>query len=349
MTFTRLTLRSALYHWRTNLAVCLGVAAAVAVLGGALVVGDSVRGSLRELALSRLGQTGSAIVSPRYFREALAAEAAPGGSPAAPLVATTALVTHEDSGRRASSVLVYGVDERFWRFHGLAPREGVFVSPALAADLNARSDDVLLTRLQRPSEIPLESLFAQKEDIARTLRLTVSGTLPRSEMGEFALQPQQGEVRALFVPLAALQREFGVRDRVNTVLLPAALEERAAESAFREALTLEDAGARIARGAGGAIVVEGTSGILSEGLERAALDAGSALGLQALPVFTYLANTIRAGEREVPYSLVSGIPLDALRTPAAEGPAGVRSASSGMPLTSEYGTSRSPALMVFAR
>ena len=38
------------HYWRTNAAVVLGVATAVAVLAGSLVVGDSVRGSLREPA-----------------------------------------------------------------------------------------------------------------------------------------------------------------------------------------------------------------------------------------------------------------------------------------------------------
>ncbi len=49
--------RSLLYYWRTNVAVVLGVATAVAVLSGALLVGDSVRASLRDLVLSRRGKT----------------------------------------------------------------------------------------------------------------------------------------------------------------------------------------------------------------------------------------------------------------------------------------------------
>jgi len=51
MTVRQLVLRSLAYHWRTNIAVILGVAVAVAVLSGALLVGDSVRGSLRALVL----------------------------------------------------------------------------------------------------------------------------------------------------------------------------------------------------------------------------------------------------------------------------------------------------------
>ena len=50
----------------------LGVATAVAVLAGALLVGDSVRGSLRDLVLAALGRTDRVVVSTGFFREALA-------------------------------------------------------------------------------------------------------------------------------------------------------------------------------------------------------------------------------------------------------------------------------------
>ena len=336
MSLTRLILLSATYHWRTNLAVCLGVAAAVAVLSGALLVGESVRGSLREIALSRLGRTGHAISSTGFFREALAAELSKTVSaPVAPLVATTGFITHEASGRRASAVLVYGIDDRFWQFHGLERREGVFASAALAAELNAEAGDVLLTRLQKPSEIPLESLFANKDDVARTVRLTLTEVLPRDRLGEFSLQPQQAEVRAVFAPLRRLQRDLVAAGQVNTILLPDSIDEQAAGQAFRTVVTLEDLGIRIlASGASGgyqsaaaagstsdapaiAITVESASGVISEPLERAARDAASSLGLRPIPVFTYLANTIRIDNRDVPYSLVTGIDLGVLPKPIA--------------------------------
>ena len=320
MTFARLVVRTATYHWRTNLAVCLGVATAVAVLGGALLVGDSVRGSLRDLALSRLGRTGQAISSPGFFRDALAADlASSSGAGTAPLVATTGFVTHEPSGRRASSVLVYGVDERFWRFHGLAPRDGVFASPALAAELQAAADDVLLTRVQKPSEIPLESLFAHKEDVARTVRLTLAGILPREDLGEFSLQPQQAEVRALFAPLRRLQRDLATPGQVNTILVSQHADGTTVERALRAAVTLDDLGVTVTPSeTDAAVIVDSASGIISEPLERAVRDTAGILGLAPQPVFTYLANTIRIRDREVPYSLVSGIDRSTLPpTPGA--------------------------------
>ena len=72
--------RGIVYYWRTNAAVVLGVATAVAVLAGALLVGDSVRGSLRDLVLQRIGRTDRAVVSTGFFREALGDAIAADGS-----------------------------------------------------------------------------------------------------------------------------------------------------------------------------------------------------------------------------------------------------------------------------
>src|SRR4029453_11535649 len=102
------------YYWRSHLAVVLGVATAVAVLSGALLVGDSVRGSLRDLVLGRLGRTDRVVVASGFFPEALAADlkndAAARVGAAAPLIMMQGLVSEQGSGRRASRVNVYGVD-----------------------------------------------------------------------------------------------------------------------------------------------------------------------------------------------------------------------------------------------
>ena len=333
MTLTRLIIRSTTYHWRTNIAVCLGVAAAVAVLGGALLVGDSVRGSLRDLALSRLGRTGHVVSSLGFFRDQLASEiAARGVSAAVPLIATRGFVSHEPSGRRAGGVLVYGVDERFWRFHGMEPQEGVFLSPALRAELGAHTGDVLLARLQKPSEIPLESLFAHKEDAGRTVRLTITGALPRNQLGEFSLQPQQAEVRAVFAPLRRLQRDLGVTGLVNTVLVGDAAAGSEAERAFRSAVTLEDLGVKVTVvSEGAAVIIESASGVVGEALETASVEAARALNQVPLPLFTYLANSIRVGTRTVPYSLVTGTNLRALPTFQRPAPASGPAQGSGRP------------------
>src|SRR2546430_17527632 len=55
MTSRTLIRRSLRFHARSHFGVVLGAAIGSAALIGALVVGDSVRGSLRERALERIG------------------------------------------------------------------------------------------------------------------------------------------------------------------------------------------------------------------------------------------------------------------------------------------------------
>ncbi|HXG53741.1 MAG TPA: ABC transporter permease, partial [Vicinamibacterales bacterium] len=297
------------------------VAAAVSVLGGALLVGDSVRGSLRDLALARLGKVDVAVSSAAFFREAAADDlraAAPGTS-TAPLLIGTSFVTHEPSGRRAGTVVVYGVDERFWSFHEVTPPEGPAVSPALAAELGANPGDVLLVRLQRPTEIPIESLFGRKEDVGRTVRLTLSTVLPREGLGEFSLSQRQSELRAVFAPLRRIQRDLDVEGQVNTILVSGAGDEKVIASATERVFSLDDLGINVRASADGtSVIVDSSSGILSEPVETSIRATARSLGLSPIPVFTYLANTLRIGDREVPYSLITALPLEQVAgSPAA--------------------------------
>src|SRR4051812_26058390 len=111
---TTLVRRNLRHYWRTNAAVVLGVATAVAVLSGALLVGDSVRSSLRDLVLQRLGNTGYAVLSTDFFREQLADEIK-----GTPLLMLRGFVSVQGGNGRAGNVIVYGVDDRFWTFHNV--------------------------------------------------------------------------------------------------------------------------------------------------------------------------------------------------------------------------------------
>ncbi len=73
MTFRHWLVRNLTFYWRHHLAVGLAVAVATAVLTGALVVGDSVKGTLRYALDARLGQTASAVLTQdRFVTEAFA-------------------------------------------------------------------------------------------------------------------------------------------------------------------------------------------------------------------------------------------------------------------------------------
>jgi putative ABC transport system permease protein len=73
MTFWLLIRRSLRFHARTHIGVVLGAGIGSAALIGALIVGDSVRGSLRDRALTRLGAVSYALnTADRFFPQELA-------------------------------------------------------------------------------------------------------------------------------------------------------------------------------------------------------------------------------------------------------------------------------------
>ena len=320
----QLVLRGLAYYWRTNVAVVLGVATAVAVLAGALLVGDSVRGSLRDLVLQRLGRTDIVVASAGFFREQLAGDLQASQTFSAaftditPLVVVQGFVTEQESGRRAGEVRVYGVDDRFWQFHGvsgiLGPEDrDALVSPALAEQIGAQVGGGILVRVQRPSDVPLESLHGRKEDLGRTLRLTVREVVSPEALGEFSLEAQQGGVRAVFVPLSLLQEEIEIPGRVNTLLVSGRPERAsgaagALEAIVRSEAQLEDVGLRLRTpDTFHGISIESEGGLLDDYRLQAAQAALAGTGMSGTAVFTYLANTLRLGDREIPYSLVTAM------------------------------------------
>ena len=117
------TLQGLIHFRRSSLAVMLGAAVASTILTGALLTGDSVRGSLRDLTLERLGGIDQALVSSRFFREELATELK-----AAPMIVLRGTAVHGETGARAAGVSIYGVDARFTEVHGA-------VLPVLTSEL----------------------------------------------------------------------------------------------------------------------------------------------------------------------------------------------------------------------
>lgn len=314
--------RSLVHYRRTNAAVVGGVAVAVAVLAGALLVGRSVRASLRALAEQRIGLTDAAVVGERPFEASLAARLASPGWATVPLLSLRAVVSEPSSGRRASPVEVWGVDERFWAFHGLeapalAGRQAL-ASPALAEELAASAGASLVVRAETAQEISGSTLFGRRDEPGRALRLTLAAVRSARELGEFSLRPRQDGTRALFVPLDTLQSAFGREGRVNVVLARGAGAAALGEGLAR-AVSLPDLGLRLRElEPGRSYALESEDALLDDAVVGAARAAAAEAGLRASASLVYLANELRVGDAAVPYSLVAAVDDGMWRTLGGE-------------------------------
>lgn len=294
------------HYWRANLAVALGAAVASTVLTGALLAGDSVRGSLTDLMLARLGGIDAALVTEIFFREKLAEDLK-----AVPLIVARASAVHGSTSTRASDIAVYGVDEHFSRLHGQdlgrGTTEGVFppvvVNQSLAEEIGAKAGDDLLLSFEQPGEIPRESLLGDKdaEDALVSRRFTVARVIPDRGIGGFSLAPSQSQPRNAFVSLAGLQEILDQQGKANALLAAGPAPE------VRKAVKLEDLGLRIVRNVRETRGADHVS-LESEGffLNDAAVEVAEKLG-KPRRVFTYLATSMKTGGKVLPYSMVTGL------------------------------------------
>ena len=328
MRLRRVVIRSLVHYWPTQLAIIGGVAVSVATLAGALLVGDSVRSSLRALVLERLGKTHTAVTASMPFPEDLARrlQAHPGFSQAfggvCPLMAAEGAVVHAGTRRLASRVQVYGVDERFWAFHGRPAepldRRSALLSPELARELDWKEGDSLLVTLRQQAATPAETLHGRRDSSGTTLRVRGSRVLQPENLGEFSILQRGAAVRTLFLPLAEIQRALEQEGRVNALLLsesenPSGNDGNRLPRMLRKTFTPDDAGLRIrALEHCSCLSLEHVGGLLDEPVVAAARRAGASLNLESRSIFSYVVNSIAHGEKSVPYSLVTGLESDHL-------------------------------------
>jgi ABC-type antimicrobial peptide transport system permease subunit len=310
---SRLLLRNLSYYRRTNLPIIAGVAIAVAVLSGALLVGQSVRASLRRLLYERIGATEYLVLGEHFFSERLAASLNPDiGS--CPIIYLKGVVIREETGIRAHEVNVYGVDDRFWKFHGVdvpafPDDRAAYIGDPLARQLNIQQEDRILVRVETPQAIPKEWLYGRRDYGGKTLRLNCRRILPEAQLGAFALRPSQGSVPSIFIPLKRLQKDLAQPAQINAMLLARPINGKGIESIsnlLKKNCTLQDFGLRFQTPASGkAFSLESDRIILDNQTAQTAIQTAASMGMKASPLYAYLANSIRAKGREIPYSVIA--------------------------------------------
>lgn len=333
------------YYARINIVVMLAVAVSTSVIGGALIVGDSVRYSLREMTRARLGSISDVLHSPRFFRQALADEfaAATGTKDAAGTFAPALLVTgaveaaaDDEDIRRAGSVSLLGIDESGWQLlrHGGVNPPGdreVILGYRTARELRVGQGDEVSVWVEVPSSIPRDSLLGEREDINVEIALTVAAVLSENAgASRFDLNPGQQLPYNAFLSLTTLQERLDIEEilpgrrssvsrpaKINTILvgragdnpMPDLEATKRLNDALQNHLNLDDLGLRLRKNMDrGYVSAESERMIIEDTLSAAISQSAEQLGLIAAPSVVYISNEIFAADRQAPderYSMYS--------------------------------------------
>src|SRR5688572_6122152 len=219
------------FFWRTHLGVILGTALAALVLTGALLVGDSVKATLRKQAEARVGRIGEAFVTGERFvrwakesneRKVVAGAIRPASGAAGVLLLQGAVV-RPDQSARANHVQVLGVEDAFWQLSpsakSIALGAGqVAVNSRLAEQLSIKVGDDLLLRLEKPSAFSKDAPLSGEGGDVVSFRATVGQVVADDDFGRFALTSGQIPPASIFLALGDLQARLGLPEKVNLVV-----------------------------------------------------------------------------------------------------------------------------------
>ncbi|MEO0414922.1 MAG: FtsX-like permease family protein, partial [Verrucomicrobiota bacterium] len=293
--------RSLTHYWAVNLAVLLGAALTSAILSGSLVVGDSVKESLRRNAADRISGIGSVLVGgDRFFTEELAEKL---GDGSAPILQVEGTVSAKGGQVRSNRVQIVGVTDAFWQLSQAAasPAEGqdwTLINDVLADRLGIEAGDRLICRVEIPGELSKDAPLSGETEKTKPFPKKVTQVIGAEYLGRYSLRAEQVPRGTVFLPIGELQSLLEKAGKAN-LLLTSNEDGDAFRSEVESAWTLADASLKVKEGR-----LSSSRVFIDADTANLAMDSA---GSSAAAVTTYLANKIHHGEKFTPYSMISGV------------------------------------------
>jgi ABC-type antimicrobial peptide transport system permease subunit len=247
MSLLKLILKSTWHYRRLNLTIALGIALSTAILVGALIIGDSVKFSLQQITIQRLGNTSQVITAgERLFHQQLAKQITGNSkSKASPLLRANGFAVIEGGELRINQLAVWGIDSTFSYFaiepttFNLKDNE-VAINENLAEIAGLKMGDEFLLRVNKLNTFPANTPFVAEKEATLSFRVTVTQILKPSQLGNFSLQNIQSAPRNVFVNLSWLNKQMGLTNKANVLLLSEGISKEEISNNLQKSWTTDD-------------------------------------------------------------------------------------------------------------
>lgn len=328
-----------LWHqaWRL-IPVALGVAIATTVLVGALLIGDSLRSSLKARSDLQLNGVESVYLGSRFIQYDTAKAVSADMIPAIVLQGSLSVKSAKGDEERINNVTVYGIAE--------ADRAKLDLPAGVQLSARIQQSGTFRLNLEKRSKIARSSVIGKRdaEDVTKSIVLRGATTLPSNHpLNEFSLRPDPTPPINIFVPIELLQdKPLEIGQKVNAIFSKSG-DSVALTKALQAKLTLADWGLSVQPDAEhptdsklrteafkrtGVLSVESDRSILDDATVKAIQDSAKAIGARAEPTLAYLANGIYPGSEKLinddrtTSTPVMGYAIIAAVDPAAPAPLG---------------------------
>ena len=309
----KLVIRSLLYYRRQHRATILAIAMCTAILTGALIIGDSVRGSLRNMVTERLGKTTYALeLNHRHIHLRMVDKLQSRlGTTVIPLLNTGGILRNPEKKEATRNVNIYGIDSRFGKISGNMPNlkvpaeDQILINQSLARQLDLAEGDEILLRFTGSGFLPGDVPIAGNSKRNQSARFTIAGILKTEQQGNFSLRTNQVAAANVFISLAFLGNQLKINDHVNIVLIVddknKVINQQTLTARLQEIWNITDAGFDLV------LLEQNRTELRSKNIfiNKAISEKISESGPLFSQVFTYFANSLFTDTRSTPYSFVS--------------------------------------------
>lgn len=305
-------LKSLWHYKRQHITVLIGTIISTAIITGALIVGDSVKYSLKSLVSARLGNIDIAMPSgDRYVRFNLASDIRKQlNINASSILASQGITINPDNKRRVNSTNIWGIDTTFWKVTGKTPvklkNNEAIVSQNTAKKLNVRLNDHLLIRIRPSGFIPVNAPFSSEEEGTKAIRVKIAAIANDNQMARFSLRNNQSAPHNIFLSYKTLSRKLNLRGYANLIIANSSnkISTDSLNKRLNNIWQLKDAGLDLEQ-----LPNKDEFEITSK---RIFIDHSltSKLNDKLTPdkkILSYLVNSIRKDNRSTPYSFVSSV------------------------------------------
>ena len=309
----QLILRSLAFYKKPVFFQLLIIILLAAVITGSLLVGGSVKESLKRSSSERLGNTGIVISSgTRYFNSDLSLRLKDSSDLACVgIIELQGFCQSLGSQKGASNIHIYGINDDFFTFHGLdsislKPGE-VAVNRRLSDYLGIKTGDELIIRYTELSDIPREAPFAPSGQLSKSLVLKVGKIIGQGGIGNFSISISQITPMNIFINLTDLEDNRDKPIRLNRILVKNGRKYSVTNvsEVLKNSLILSDIGLNLKL-----IKRTGEFEISSDRIfiDDEIIKVINKILPGSAPVLTYLGNSFVDGTKQTPYSFISAVP-----------------------------------------
>jgi ABC-type antimicrobial peptide transport system permease subunit len=284
-----------------------------AVITGSLMTGGSVRKSLKNTSLEKLGNTGIVISSTnRYFDPSLTERIRDkSGVQCTGVLEINGYCQNFGTGQTSLGVKIFAIDHAFVDFQGI---EGIkinkgeaVINEKLADYLGLKPGDDLVLRFKPISDIPSDAPFAPEQNASGSVVLKIGSILTSDQSGNFSLGISQITPLNVFVNRDELTDSKGKVPKTNRLLIKynSNLTVSDIKNKLQELLKPQDIGLKIrfVPRTGGLELVSDRifiDQVLGDEIRKALPSS--------FPLITYLGNSFKSGNKSAPYSFISALP-----------------------------------------